>query len=269
MTVEPGYPITLVHPQHRPATIATGNMLSSPEQFPNVTVNGTQHEAEYRAKGYLRFGEPQAIMKDHHEYPKMMRHAEYVAEVPARIEAKIEDGRITGTFVVPAKPAKFPDVTVNNEKEEEVWSEKGYKPAGEYKRDALEAVLNGTIDEEEYNPDEYPKWEKDSEGKPKLIARDPNKPDLTPTPDYPRWEDGVLVHDPRFPQAPDPSKYPMWVHKDGKPGKDSVLVKTPTEEFAVRAKWAPVDEEKEEENAKVAEAEVVEAQPSKRQAKVS
>ena len=60
MTIEPGYPVTLVHPQHRSATIATGNMLSSPEQFPNVTVNGAQHEAEYRAKGYLRFGEPQA-----------------------------------------------------------------------------------------------------------------------------------------------------------------------------------------------------------------
>jgi len=242
MAVEPGYPVTLVHPQHRAAKIATGNEISVPEQFPGVTVNGALSEAEYRAKGYLRFGEPSPVMKDHHEYPKMMRHPEYEPETPSRIEARIEDGRIKGTFVIPSVPAKFPDVTVSDDVEEELWSSKGYAPAGNYNRQALESALNGTVDEEEYSPDEYPKWINGV-----LIARDPAAPDLTPTPDYPRWENGVLVTDPRFPVAPDPNKYPMWVHKDGKPSGESVLIKNPAEELAARAKWAPKEEEKEKE----------------------
>lgn len=241
MTVEPGYPVTLVHPQHRSAKIAVGNEMSSPEQFPSVTVNGALSEAEYRAKGYLRYGEAAPVMKDHYEYPKMMRHPEYEPETPARIEAKIDDGRITGSFVIAAIPAKFPDVTVSTEKEEQLWSEKGYAPAGVYNKQALEAVLLGTIDKEEYEPDEYPKWENGQ-----LIARDPKVPDLTPTPDYPRWENGKLIEDPRFAPVPDPAKYPMWVHRDGKPSSESVLVKTPAEEVAVRAKWAPKEEEKKE-----------------------
>jgi hypothetical protein len=175
----------------------------------------------------------------------MMRHPEYEAEIPARIEARIEDGRIKGTYSVPSVPAKFPDIRVNNEDEEELWRERGYKPAGEYDRQALEAVLNGTIDEGEYDPDEYPKWDRG-----KLIPRDPNAPDMTPSPEYPRWENNVLVHDPRFPQEPDPKEYPKWVHKDNIPSKESVLVKNPSEEFAVRQKWVPKEEDEEEEDDK-------------------
>jgi hypothetical protein len=242
MAIELGYPVTLVHPQHRAATIATGNMTSVPEQFPPVTVNGAIHEAEYRAKGYLRYGEAQPVMKDHHEYPKMMRHPEFEAEVPARIEARIEDGRIRGTFTIPSVPAKFPDVRVEDETGEELWREKGYAPAGEYNRDALESVLNGTIDEETYDPAQYPKWENG-----KLVSQDPDSPDMTPSPDYPRWENGVLITDPRFAPVPDPHEFPKWIHKDGKPSEASQLANTPAEEFAIRAKWKPVEEEIKEE----------------------
>lgn len=240
MAIEAGYPITLVHPQHKPAAIAEGNARAVPERFPQIIVNGSDDESKYRSQGYLRFGEAPSIMKDHHEYPKMMRHPDYEAEVPSRVEAKIENGRISGTFIIPTVPAKFPDVVVNNSNEEDLWSEKGYRPAGEYNKAALDAVLTGSIYEETYEPDEYPKWENGI-----YIAKDPKEKDLTPTPAYPRWENGALIEDPRFPPAPDPTKYPMWVHYDNKPSEKSVLVKTPAEEFAVRQKWSKEDNKEE------------------------
>lgn len=238
MAVEPGYPVTLVHPQHRAAMNAVGDAIGAPERFPSVTVNGANQEAQYRAQGYLRYGEAQPAAIDHHEYPKMMRHPEYVPAVEARVEAKIDNGRIVGTFTIPAKPAEHPDVSVLNAEQEEKARASGYRPAGEYNRSALEAVLNGTVDEELYEPDEYPKWVNGT-----LIEHDPDaEPEYTPTPEYPRYENGVLVQDPRAPEVIDPNLYPMWVHRNGVPSDASVLVKTPKEEFEVRAKWKREEE---------------------------
>src|SRR5208337_69303 len=122
-----------------------------------VIVNGADSEARYRAMGYLRFGEPRAQV-DHYEYPKVLRHPEHQEAIPAQTEAKIENNRIVGTFTVPPVAAVFPDIFVKDVNEENLWRDKGYKPAGEYDKAALEAVLNGTIDEEEYEAAEFPKW---------------------------------------------------------------------------------------------------------------
>lgn len=243
MSVEQGYPITMVHPNHQAAKLGEGNVIGIPEKFPNLVVEGSDSEARYRAQGYLRFGEARPVMVDRHEFPKMMRHPNYVPAVEAKIEAKIENNRIIGTFTIPGKPAEYPDLIVANADQEEKARENGYKPAGEYDRGALEAVLNGTVDEETYDPDEYPKW---VDGV--LIEKDPNaNEEYRPRPEYPRYENGVLIQDPRAPKEPDPNLYPMWVHRNGKPSDESVLVKTPAEEFSVRAKW-----KKEEDEAKLA-----------------
>jgi hypothetical protein len=231
MTVEPGYPVTLVHPRHVPAKIATGNEIGVPERFPAITVNGALHEAQYRSQGYLRYGEPMQ-QEDYHEFPKILRHPEYREAIPSRVEAKIEDGRITGTFTIPATPAEYPDVTVNNEDEETSWRDKGYLPAGDYNKDALDSVLTGTIHKEAYVATQYPMW---VDGK--LIAHDPDGLDSSPDPNYPKFENGTIVPDPRFPPVPDPNKYPMWVHKDGIPSEESELAETPEKEFKIRQKW--------------------------------
>lgn len=248
MAVEPGYPITLVHPHHKDAVNITGYAPAQLERFPPVTVYGAESEAEHRARGYLRFGEPQP-QTDYNEYPKILRHPDYKEEIPSRLEARIEDGKMVGTFQIPAVPAYMPDVMVKNVKEEKKWRAKDYKPAGEYNREALDSVINGTVPDEAFEVVRYPMWVEDMD-KPlgedgtrpkKILYRDPDaEEELEPTPDYPRWENGKLIQDPRFPEEPDPTKYPMWVHKDGIPSDDSVLVKNPLEEFKVRQKWAPL-----------------------------
>jgi hypothetical protein len=243
MTTEPGYPVTLVHPQHKPAVNTTDpdartgkpGQQGSPEQFPQVTVHGVVHEAEYRALGYLRFGEPVPVKMDHHEYPKMMVHPDHVPAVETRTEAKLDPiDRVVKTYTIPGKPAVMPDLIVQNAEQEEKARARGYHLPGEYDKAALEAVLHGVPVLETYAPDQYPKWvdgvliEKDPD------AVEPWKPDAR----YPRYEDGVLVYDPKMPPKIDPNKYPMWVHKETGPSDESELAETPTREFEIRQKWA-------------------------------
>ena len=234
MAVEPGYPVTLVHPQHSPAKIAQGREPAVPERFPAVMVNGLDSENQYRALGYLRYGEPQ-VMTGRYEYPKMLRHPDYEEEIPERTEATYENGRIVGTFKVPGVPAKMPHVFVNNKEEEDLWRTKGYAPSREYNQAEIDAALSGVPDEAETiaaaGPT-YPRWENGV-----IVTRDPNEaPELEPDPSYPRYEDSVIVPDPRFPEEPDPTVYPMWVHRDGIPGEDSILVKNRAEELEAKRK---------------------------------
>lgn len=244
MAIEQGYPVTLVHPQHKPAKIVQGDEPAEPERFPSVTVNGVAQENQYRALGYLRFGEPPPPAVDHHEFPKTLRHSKYVPEIPARVEMRIEDGRPKGTYTIPGVPAVMPDIVVMNAEQEEKARAHGYKPAGEYNSGALQAALRGTIDEDEYEPQEYPKWvEKEGpDGKPisVLVERDPNAPkDLTDPKQYPKLVEGRVVVDPALPEVPDPHEFPKWVHRDGIPSDESKLANNRIEEAAIRARWAP------------------------------
>jgi hypothetical protein len=187
-------------------------------------------------------------VRDFHEYPKILRHPEYKEAIPARTDAKIENDRIVGTFTIPSVPAYMPDVTVTSLEEEELYRAKDYKPAGEYNQAALSSVLDGTVYEEEYVAKQYPMWVDDTDAEPladgtfpkKLIKQDPNEPpELVPTPEYPRYENGIVVPDPRFPVEPDPHLYPMWVHKNGIPSEESELADGPKKEFEIRRKWDP------------------------------
>ena len=235
MASEAGYPITLVHPHKKLPRIAEDNMPASAGQFPDTVVHGVMDEAKYRAQGYLRFGEHAAAVVDHHEYPKMMRHPEFVDEIPARTELRVEDGRPVGTYTVPPVAAKMPDRIANNVKEEDALVNLGYAPAGQYNKPALDAVLSATIDDETYDPDEYPKWVNGN-----LVYSDPNAPEtIADDGSYPRFENGILVTDPRLPSIPDPNKYPMWVHVDGIPSERSELAQTPAQEHAIRMRLMP------------------------------
>lgn len=226
MTVEPGYPITLVHPRHRAAKPVIGSGEAVLELFPPVTVSGADSEAQYRAQGYLRYGEPAAHI-DYHEFPKILRHPEYREGTRERVEAKIEDGKMVGTYIIPAVPTHMPDVTVYDAQQEEEWRTKDYKPAGEYRREVLDAAIHGGKAATEHSVAEWPKW---IDGV--LVERDPSEPEaLKPTPAYPRWEGSAVVQDPRFEPEPDPKEYPKWIHVNGVPGEASILVKNPREEF--------------------------------------
>ena len=249
MSVELGYPVTLVHPNRRAAVKAIGDQIGAPEQFPNVVVNSALQEAEHRLKGYLRFGEPQQQVLDHHEFPKFMRHPEHKDSWTERKDQVNADGRPVGSYIVREHPEVFPDMVVNNRQEEAKWREQDYKPAGEYDKPALESQLLGLPDEKVYEPQEYPRWEietdedgkqvLDPDGRPRLrlVERDPNVEHLEPTNEFPKRVGDNVIHDPRFPSVPDPNLYPMWVHKDGKPSDASELAKTPQEEFEIRRKW--------------------------------
>lgn len=233
MASEAGYPVTLIHPNKKLPRIAQDDMPAVAGQFPDIVVHGVMDEAKYRSQGYLRFGEHSTII-DHHEYPKMMRHAEFVDEIPARTELRVEDGKILGTYIVPSVPAVKPDRIANNPKEEDALVALGYKPAGEYNKPALDAVLSSTIDNENYDPDEYPKWVNGE-----LIYRDPNTPEeATEDGTYPRWENGVLISDPKQPFI-DPNKYPMWIHVDGVPSEKSELANSPAQEHEIRMRLMP------------------------------
>jgi len=240
MAVEPGYPIVLTHPQHRNAVLGIGNAPGFPEQFPNVTVNGVAQEAEHRARGYLCFGEAPAVKTDHHEYPKILRHPDHKDATEARVEPRVENNRIVGTFTIKGEPEVFPDVVVKNSKEESEWLEKGWKPAGDYNRRMLESVLDDSINEEEYTPTQYPRWENGI-----LVERDPDVDYIDPDPSYPRLVNGVLIHDPRLPATLDPTQWPKWIHQNGRPSDKSELAKTPEEEAAILAKWKSEEPEPE------------------------
>ena len=239
MAVEQGYPVTLIHPQHQPAKPGVGTVAGVPEKFPEITVNSAAQEAQYRAKGYLRFREAPPAAVDYHEFPKTLRHPKYVPEQPSRIEARVEDGKIIGTYTVPMTPAIMPDLIVLNPEQEKQARDNGYKPAGEYNRKAIEAFVNKTplVEDEVYDPQEYPKWV-EVNGKKVLVEKDPNVKEEHTDDSYPRWEDGRLVEDPNLPPKIDPHEFPKWVHKDGIPSEDSQLATSPVEEAAIRSIWA-------------------------------
>jgi len=66
---------------------------------------------------------------------------------------------------------------------------------------------------------------------------------LSPDPNYPKYENGIIVPDPRFPTPIDPNKYPMWVHKDGIPSEESILVNNPAQEVQAKLKLMPPKQE--------------------------
>jgi hypothetical protein len=203
---EPGFPIVMMHPQHRDAVIRTIDsdpsspdygLPGAPERFPPIEVHSADQEAAVRARGYLRHGEAMPKVAEFSEYPKMMRHPQHVDAVPPSQGAQMVDGRLT-TFPIPGVPEILPDVVVHNVVEQEEWEAKGYEAAGV--EDPL-AFERATV----------------SPGK--------------PGEEWPKWVDGVLEKDPDAP--PDMTgQYPKWLHFDG---GDSVLVQDEAAEARIRA----------------------------------
>jgi hypothetical protein len=230
MAVERGYPVTLVHPQHRAAELGLSPGQGKPERFAPVSVNSRTDEEFFRAKGYIRNGEPANVAIDHREFPKILRHPEHHDAVQAATGAEIRDGALV-TFAIPAIAEVMPDVIVNNSDEEAQWTERGYGRPGQFDPKALDSALESPKPEA-YVPSEWPRW---MNGK---LESDPSiKPELEPDPSYPRLVGETIVEDPRKPAVPDPFKYPMWVHFEGKPSEASELVNSEIEEQAAWAKW--------------------------------
>jgi hypothetical protein len=197
----PGFPIIMVHPQHRAATVqdfdSNDGLPGTPERFPPIEVHSPDQEAETRARGYLRHGEAVPKVADFSEFPKMMRHPKHVDAIPPSQGAQMVDGRLT-TYPIPGVPEKFPDATAKDADEQAVWEAKGYEAAGV--EDPL-AFERATV----------------SPGK--------------PGDDWPKWVDGVLMQDPDAP--PDMTgQYPKWLHFEG---GDSVLVQNVAQEASVLA----------------------------------
>lgn len=202
MPSEPGFPLTMHHPGHAPAVLSTASVVgdwrkAKPERFPPVEVHSSAQEAQYRAQGYLRHGEHAEVsVSEYSRYPLMMRHPDRVDAVAESSEAHQVDGQVIISRR-PGMPGKFPDVTVNDEDEEDAWRDKGYEVQGNPSEEAFEHTVR-------------------SHGE----AGD----------EWPKWIDGELVQDPDAP-ADDSNYYPLWVHFDD--GSDSVLVKDHAEHSRV------------------------------------
>lgn len=176
---DPGFPVTLKHPQHRPAVLSTvdpsaGNwqdIAGRPEMYPDVSVNNETQEAQYRSKGYLRPGESAPVYDASLEFPKLLCHPDHEDGAQAtQVSVAGSDG-VVKVVNVPARPEKFPNVTVKNAQEEDSWAEKGYYPAGHFDGAAYEKALWA----EGEAGDEYPRWEEDENGNP-ILVDDPNRP---------------------------------------------------------------------------------------------
>lgn len=194
----PGYPQIMVHPQHRPAKIHTGDARqqqpNSPERFPSVEVYTPDQEERERARGYVRFGEQMTNIPVFNEFPKIMRHPGHVDAVKPTQGARMENGAMI-TYPIPGTQEVLPDVTVANAGEQEFWERKGYRTSNSGDRQAFELAIAAPGEP----GTEYPKWVEDENGN-RVLMQDPDLPeDLSFY--YPKWVhfeggESVLAQDP-------------------------------------------------------------------------
>lgn len=173
MPLEPGFPKTLRHPSYRKGTTEvigaafdpyTGQRLpenrrdhqGTPDYLPPVTVNNSEQEAEYRAKGYLGDGEMVKQAAVHDEYPKMLTHPDHSDGVPSEMRAWRDEGGQVHTETIPGIPAKFPHVTVKNSEEELTYRARGYKPGGFQDPEAFATAKASPQVNGGYKPVPYP-----------------------------------------------------------------------------------------------------------------
>lgn len=185
------YPKRMVHPGYQKGTVkeihgvdaVSGRKFldyqGTPDRYPPVDVINHDIEAQYRAKGYLAFGEAGGGSINYREYPKMLVHPDHVPPAQA-IAAVLNGANQVLSPEVPAKAAVWPDIAVANPQEEAAAIAKGYLAPGKPDPDAMQAAISSP-----YDPSRV-------------------------TEEYPKMVNGALVEDPAIQGGP--QQYPKWVN---------------------------------------------------------
>lgn len=186
------YPLSMVHPQYRPAQSykiekhagpATGSPVggvgASPAWFPPVTVNNEIQEAHHRSMGYLEFGETPPMVQLN-EYPLLMVHPDCAEATPERTITTVDGNNNQTVHVTQGAPGKLPPRQADNPQQEAEWAAKGYRRPGQYNPQAVQGAIASPYD-------------------PSKVYQE-----------YPKIVDGKVVDLRPDPSAP--QKYPMWLH---------------------------------------------------------
>lgn len=150
------YPLDMQHPGYRPAQISYAHGQGQPALYPPVTVYSQDQEEQYRARGYLAPGERLKPMVKFEQYPMMMVHPDFVAEVPAQVTAQMVDGRLV-QHTMPAVPGRFPPVTAMEESDRRLFESQGYR-APKANPAAFVAMKSSPKASDSYKPSDYPMW---------------------------------------------------------------------------------------------------------------
>lgn len=208
------YPKRMVHPAYKksdpkpvPGTeiykangeIKTAQYRGDPDRFPPVDVSNSDQEEQYRAKGYLPYGETAMNVVPFQKYPMMMTHPDYEPATETIIEERDANGKLVRP-AIPGTVAKYGPVTVTSAEEEERWTSRGYELPGKSDPDAVQASISA-----------------------------PYVPGRT-TSEYPKWVDGKMVEDPNIPIGP--QEYPKWITINGHP-EGGKVVRNRSEEIAL------------------------------------
>lgn len=207
------YPKRMIHPATKPGTtkpvpgtevyntdgsVRSVDYQGTPDRFPALDVADATEEEQYRAKGYLAFGEQQKPAIAYQEYPKMLEHPDFEAAVEPTVEFRMPDGKLVQP-ATPGKPAKLPPVRVESQDDQDKWEAKGYRQPGKCDPEAVQAARAAPYD-------------------PKRVKQE-----------YPKLVGGVMVSDPGL--ADDgPKQYPKWITVNGHP-QGGVIVKSKAEEI--------------------------------------
>lgn len=222
------YPLVMNHPAHQKAEVQTVEKFdpnrpadqqvqlrqARPERYPPVTVHTSDQEEMYRSQGYVPFGEAPPPIADFSDYPVMLSHPDYVAEIPDETVAERDPQtkQIT-TFVIKGKPAQFPPMVANDAAEEKALAKKGYRRQGQSDPTAASRRAAGTT--LDYKPQQYPM----------------------------AGSDGQVVTDPSLPPS-GPAQYPMWINtgkRDAEGNPIGVMVNSAAEELQVRRNLTPAE----------------------------
>lgn len=208
------YPKRMVHPSYKKADpkivpgteiynsrgeVKTAQYRGGPDMFPPVDVPNADQEAQYRAKGYLPYGETPMNVVPFKEYPLMLSHPDFEPTVETIVEERDGNGKLVRP-AIPGRPAKFAPVQVNDADEEKTWTERGYERPGKSDPDAVQAAISAPY-------------------VPGRVASE-----------YPKWVNGQMVEDPNKPAGP--QEYPKWITINGHPDGGKV-VKNRSEEIAL------------------------------------
>lgn len=183
----PGFPKPMHHPDYVAAEIMDSGgrsgqrvAVGAPARFPPVSVETPDQEEEYRARGYVCRGEGRpASVVGFHEYPVMLAHPDHVDAVQEqKVPRKEENGGIVFD-TIPGSPEKYPPRPAANPQEEAALIKQGYARPGISDPRAMETARAAP-----YVPGREHK-------------------------EYPRWENGALLQDPKA--VPASNEYPKWV----------------------------------------------------------
>ena len=216
------FPKRMVHPAYKksdpkpvPGTeiykangeIKTAHYRGEPDRFPPVDVPNADQEAQYRAKGYLPYGETPMNVVAFKEYPLMLSHPDYEPAVEAIVEQRDANGKLVSAGI-PGTPAKLAPVQVNDPDDEAKWTDRGYERPGKSDPEAVQASISSPY-------------------VPGRVASE-----------YPKMVGGVLVQDPSLPAGP--AEYPKWVSIKDHPhgGKE---VRSRAEEIALTGESSAED----------------------------